>query len=86
MAVEGKLMNIFNVSHALAEIEERAKECGLQENQTILFHMWLSDDRFPGHTFDDAFISKVIKDAELLVKEFDEWAHKEAMKTLQNGL
>lgn len=78
-------MNIFNTSHALVEIEEKAKECGLHENQVILFYMWLSDDRFPGHTFDDAFISKVIKDMKALMKEFDEWAHKEAMENLRDA-
>lgn len=77
-------MNIFNTSHALVLIEERAKECGLHQNQAILFYMWLSDDRFPGHTFDDAFVSKVIKDMEILMKEFDEWAHKEALESLRN--
>jgi hypothetical protein len=77
-------MNIFGASHALIEIEERAKACGLAENQVILFYMWLSDDRFPGHTFDDAFIKKALTDMKSLMKEFDEWAHKEAMESLRN--
>lgn len=76
-------MNIFGTSHALVEIEERAKACGLYANQVILFYMWLSDDRFPGHTFDDAFIEKVLGDMKTLTKEFDEWAHKEAMETIK---
>lgn len=75
-------MNIFNVSHALTEIEEKAKACGLHENQVILFYMWLSDDRFNGHTFDHAFIARVLEGMESLVKEFDEWAHKEALESL----
>jgi hypothetical protein len=77
-------VNIFGASHALVEIEERAKEHGLAENQVILFYMWLSDDRFPGHTFDEAFIKKVLTDMKSLMKEFDEWAHKEAMESLRN--
>jgi hypothetical protein len=77
-------MNIFNVSHALLEIEDRVKQGGLRDNQVILFYMWLSEDKFPGHTFDDAFISKAIKEMKALVKEFDEWAHKEAMESLRN--
>lgn len=76
-------MNIFNVSHALVEIEEQAKECGLHEKQTILFYMWLAEDRFPGHTFDDAFISKILGEMKTLIKEFDEWAHKEALEALE---
>lgn len=78
-------MNIFNVSHALVEIEAAAIESGLPVNQVILFYMWLSDDKFPGHTFDDAFISKVVKTIKTLLKEFDEWAHKEAMESLKNN-
>lgn len=77
-------MNISMASRALAQIEERAKECGLHENQVILFYMWLSDDRFPGHTFDDAFILKALMYMKSLMKEFDEWAHKEAMESLRN--
>jgi len=76
-------MNIFNASHALAEIEARAKEHGLPENQVVLFYMWLSDDRFNGHTFDDGFIKNLLSDMDSLIKEFDEWAHKEAMETLE---
>lgn len=78
-------MNILNTSHALVEIEERAKACGLHANQVILFYMWLSDDRFPGHTFDDAFVSKVIKGMEILMEEFDEWAHKEALESMRGS-
>lgn len=77
-------MNICSVSHALAQIEEKAKQNGLAENQVILFYMWLSDDRFPGHTFDYEFIGKIFKDMETLMKEFYEWAHKEAMESLRN--
>lgn len=79
-------MNIFNTSHAMVLIEERAKECGLYEGHLILFHMWLSDDRFPGHTFDDAFISKVLNNAESLVKEFEEWAREEVRRSSQSSL
>jgi len=75
-------MNIFDASHALVEIEESLAAVGLPENQVILFYMWLAEDKFPGHTFDDAFISRVIKEAGVLLKEFDEWAHKEAMELL----
>jgi hypothetical protein len=76
-------VNIFSVSHAMVEIEERATHFGLHENQVILFYMWLADDRFPGHTFDDAFISKILAEMETLVKEFDQWAHKEALEALE---
>lgn len=75
-------MNIFDASHALVTIEEHLTEARFPENQIILFYMWLSEDKFPGHTFDDAFISKVIKNCRDLIKEFDEWAHKEAMESL----
>ncbi len=75
-------MNIFDASHALMEIEERLAAAHVPENQFILFYMWLSEDKFPGHTFDDAFISKVLRECRDLIKEFDEWAHKEAMESL----
>lgn len=78
-------MNIFGASHALVLIEERAKEHGLHDNQVILFYMWLSDDRFPGHTFDDAFITEALTDMKSLMKEFDEWAHKEALESMREG-
>jgi hypothetical protein len=45
--------------------------------------MWLSEDRFQGHTFDDAFIKKALVDIETLTKEFDEWAHKEALEFIE---
>ena len=77
-------MNIFDASYALVAIEEKLAEAKFPENQVILFYMWLSDDKFPGHTFDDAFISKVLKECRDLIKEFDEWAHKEAMQSLQS--
>lgn len=77
-------MNIFYVSHALAEIEEQAVAAGIHEHQMILFHMWLSEDKFQGHNFDDAFISKALKEMSILAKEFEEWAHKEAMESIKN--
>lgn len=79
-------MTIFSVAHGFACIEEAAKEAGIAGNQLALFYMWLSDDRFPGHTFDDAFIRKILTDIKILAKEFDEWAHKEAMESLKSSL
>lgn len=79
-------MNIFDASHAFCCIEEDAKEAGIAGNQLIIFYMWLADDRFPGHTFDDAFITKILNDIKPLAKEFDEWAHKEAMESLKSSL
>lgn len=79
-------MNIFNVSHAMVEIEEGAKECGLDESHLILFYMWLSDDRFPGHSFDDVFIGKLIKDMKPLIKEFETWVKEEARRANQSSL
>lgn len=79
-------MNIFDASHAFASIEGQAKEAGIAGNQLIIFYLWLADDRFPGHTFDDAFISKILTDIKILAKEFDEWAHKEAMESLKSSL
>ena len=79
-------MNIFNAAHGFACIEEATKEAGIAGNQLVLFYMWLSDDRFPGHTFDKDFIGKILKDMKTLAKEFDEWAHKEAMESLKSSL
>lgn len=79
-------MNIFAVAHTMAIIEDRAKEAGIRGNQLIIFYMWLADDRFPGHTFDDEFISKILDNMQPLAKEFDEWAHKEAMESLRSSL
>jgi hypothetical protein len=79
-------VNIFEASYAFSCIEDQAKEAGIAGNQLIIFYMWLADDRFPGHTFDDAFIGKILKDIKTLAKEFDEWAHKEAMESLKSSL
>lgn len=79
-------MNIFDVSHAMMTIEDSAKEAGLNERQCVLFFMWLAEDKYPGHNFDDAFVSKVLSEMATLVKEHDEWAHKEAMESLKSSL
>lgn len=79
-------MNIFDAAHGFACIEEDAKQAGVSGNQLVLFYMWLAEDRFPGEPFDDDFISKVVRDMKALVKEFDEWAHKEAMESLRSSL
>lgn len=79
-------MNIVDAAHAFVCIEDEAKQAGIAGNQLVIFYMWLADDRFPGHTFDDEFISKIVKDMKTLAKEFDEWAHKEAMESLKSSL